>query len=162
MTWPCKGRMYELFLRMKDEWRYSMSKTKRIISVLACTVLVLAIALSASAEAGIARVSGTTRCDFCGAAAQLSQIKPTGNYRNNGSTHEESVLVYYYCAKRHQTVKEDSIGGQRHFVGSYTDLGHTGPASDTHQYWVTCPCGHQENVYIVGCDYKNTGVHKTP
>ena len=139
-----------------------MSKTKRIISVLACTVLVLAIALSASAEAGIARVSGTTRCDFCGATATFSRYGMRIGFRINNGNHEEGVEAIYYCAKGHTTIREDWIKLQGHIVGSYVDLGHTGPASDTHQYWVTCPCGHQENVYIDGCDYKNTGVHKTP
>ena len=141
-----------------------MSKMKRIMSVLACTILVLAMALSASAEAGVARISATTSCVACGATASFSRYGKAMGYRTSkiAGRHDEYSEAFYFCAKGHATVMYDWVEGQHHFVGSYTDLGHTGSASDTHQYWVTCPCGRQENVYINGCDYKNTGVHKTP
>ena len=133
------------------------------MSVLACMILVLAMAVPVSAESDAFKSTpGTTTCSGCGATASFYAYGLPVEYKNNGtSSHDEKVEVYYYCKYNHRTTLYDWIKGQSHKFTSYDNLGHTGSNSDTHQYWLKCKCGYGENAYV-DCSYRKTGVHTKP
>lgn len=140
-----------------------MGKMKRIMSVLSCTIFVLATAIPVSAEAEtIKRVQGTTTCAGCGATAKfLSYGKPVAYSNSTTNSHDERVELIYSCSKGHKTTLYEWRSNQSHTFKMYDDLGHTGSSSDTHQYWVRCECGNGKNVYV-DCNYSKTGVHTRP
>ncbi len=157
-----------------------MGKFRKTISVLACTIFVLAMAIPANAEARIEvecgqvkkssmenvmkRAPGTTMCgsEKCNLTATFSRYGKITGYGNvTTSKHDEYVEAFYYCSKGHTTVKDVNIGSQSHSLTRCDDLGHTGPYSDVHQYWRKCDCGHGENVYV-DCTYRVSGVHTRP
>lgn len=170
-----------------------MRRMKRMMSVLASMVLVLAMAIPVSAAAetaweedlslclpmafpvcadeeaaemgGMQRAPGTVACSFNGCS-----LTATFRHYNNGvpgytnptdAGHDETLQAVYRCSQGHETVKEVNIGTQSHAFKTYDSLGHTTPTSNTHQYWVKCPCGYGKNYYI-DCNYNKTGVHTKP
>lgn len=156
-------------------WRYNMRKIKQIMSVVACMILVLAMVIPVSAEAGddaeygqvekvIQRKPASAICgsEYCNLTAVFSRYGKTTGYGNiTSSTHVEYAEGFFYCSQGHTTVKDVNVGTQSHSLTYCDDLGHTSSDSNTHQYWRRCECEHGENVYV-DCNYRKSGVHTKP
>ena len=125
-------------------------RIKRILSGMLCCLMLTSYSLSAYAAL----------CYHTSTVLETNEFRGYSNVTPYG--HTETYDRTYKCTNCNNiiggTVTENFQTG--HSYTRYDNLGHYGMYEDaTHKYRIFCPCGHNEEVYII-CNPSNG--HATP